>query len=187
MAAVERLPPATLARRIRDEHPQFIAFTLANLPPREAAETLLALPEELQADVVARITDLGTVSPALFGELLHRLPSGAVARLLRFSRGAPVDYDRTQAFSDELDYAPGVWLNTQQTFRRGTVTQTRELILRIKNAATRLTHPQTAAPLIARIHETAGDETPHLYFEPAWPGDYCPSFLPSPGPGARFR
>ena len=69
MAAVERLPPATLARRIRDEHPQFIAFTIANLPPREGAETLLALPEELQADVVARITDLGTVSPTLFGEV----------------------------------------------------------------------------------------------------------------------
>lgn len=69
MAAVERLPPSALARRLRDEHPQFIAFTLANLGARDAADTLLALPMETQADVLARIADLGAVSPTLFGEV----------------------------------------------------------------------------------------------------------------------
>jgi flagellar motor switch protein FliG len=69
MDAVERLPPAALARRLREEHPQIIAFTLANLGARDAAETLLALPEEIHSDVLARITDLGAVSPELFGEV----------------------------------------------------------------------------------------------------------------------
>jgi flagellar motor switch protein FliG len=69
MAAVERLPPTALARRLRDEHPQIIAFTLANLPPQDAAETLLALPEQIQPDVVARIIDLDVVPSALFGEV----------------------------------------------------------------------------------------------------------------------
>jgi flagellar motor switch protein FliG len=81
MAAVERLPPLTLARRIRDEHPQFIAFTLANLTARDAAETLLALPVELHADVLARIADLGTVSPTLFGEVSDVLQTEARSTL----------------------------------------------------------------------------------------------------------
>jgi flagellar motor switch protein FliG len=67
--AIERMPPAALARRIREEHPQFIAFTLASLTPRDAAETLMALPEEIQPDVVARISDLGGVAPELFAEI----------------------------------------------------------------------------------------------------------------------
>jgi len=77
MAAVERLPPSALARRIREEHPQIIAFTLANLPPRDAAETLLALPVEVQADVIARVTDLGAVAPVLYGEVGDVLMSEA--------------------------------------------------------------------------------------------------------------
>ena len=77
MAAVERLPPVALARRLRDEHPQFIAFTLANLGARDAAETLLALPPEIHADVLARIADLGTVSPTLFGEVSDVLQTEA--------------------------------------------------------------------------------------------------------------
>ncbi len=77
IAAVERLPPATLARRLRDEHPQIIAFTLANLSARDAAETLLALPQEVQADVVERISDLGIVSPALFAEVSDVLQAEA--------------------------------------------------------------------------------------------------------------
>lgn len=77
VTAVQRLPPLALARRIREEHPQFIAFTLANLSPRDAAETLLALPEELHADVLARITDLGAVSPALFSEVSDVLQTEA--------------------------------------------------------------------------------------------------------------
>ncbi len=81
MSAVERLPPAVLARRIRDEHPQFIAFTLANLTARDAAETLLALPPEVHADVLARIADLGSVSPTLFGELSDVLQTEARSTL----------------------------------------------------------------------------------------------------------
>jgi flagellar motor switch protein FliG len=77
MAAVERLPPSSLARRIREEHPQIIAFTIANLPPRDAAETLLALPVEIQADVIARVTDLGPVAPILYGEVGDVLMSEA--------------------------------------------------------------------------------------------------------------
>lgn len=77
MAAVERLPPATLARRLRDEHPQIIAFTLANLSARDAADTLLALPPEVHADVVERISDLGVVSPLLFAEVSEVLQAEA--------------------------------------------------------------------------------------------------------------
>jgi len=91
MAAIERLPPSALARRIREEHPQIIAFTLANLPPRDAAETLLALPVEIQADVIARVTDLGAVAPVLYGEVGDVLMSEArgTTQALGRSAGGP--------------------------------------------------------------------------------------------------
>jgi flagellar motor switch protein FliG len=104
IAAVERLPPSALARRIREEHPQIIAFTIANLPPRDAAETLVALPEELQADVIARVADLGAVAPTFYGEVGEVLMSegrSSTQALGRSIGGAKVAADLMNSVSKE--------------------------------------------------------------------------------------
>lgn len=72
MASAERLSKAALVRCLRSKHPQIIAFTLANLRPSQATEVFLALPEEVQADVLARIATLDAVSPDMLG-LLNEL------------------------------------------------------------------------------------------------------------------
>jgi len=69
MASAERLSKTALLRCLRNEHPQIIAFALANLRPPQAAEVFLALPEKVQTDVLARIADLDAVSPDMLGVL----------------------------------------------------------------------------------------------------------------------
>jgi flagellar motor switch protein FliG len=77
MAFVERLSKAALLRCLRNEHPQIIAFALANLRPPQAAEVFLGLPEEVQTDVLARIADLDAVSPDMLGVLNDALQAEA--------------------------------------------------------------------------------------------------------------
>ncbi len=55
---LESLAPGVLAQVLAGEHPQVVAFTLANLNARQAAEVLARLPEELAPDIVLRIADL---------------------------------------------------------------------------------------------------------------------------------
>lgn len=69
-ARFQSINPGSLAQSLEAEHPQVVAFVLANLETQQSAETLKALPDELQAEVVHRIADLQkAVAPELVNEL----------------------------------------------------------------------------------------------------------------------
>jgi flagellar motor switch protein FliG len=58
-----------IAQVLGSEHPQVIAFVLANLQAKQAAAVLAALPEELAPDIVQRICELKNVPDELLGEV----------------------------------------------------------------------------------------------------------------------
>jgi flagellar motor switch protein FliG len=61
--ALEKADPQQLSRFIQNEHPQTIALILAHLDPAHAAELLGSLPENVRADVVVRMANLGEIPP----------------------------------------------------------------------------------------------------------------------------
>jgi flagellar motor switch protein FliG len=80
MARFQSVAPATLANTLESEHPQVVAFVLANLEAQQSAETLKALPEDVQAEVLRRIADLqSSASPELvaaLSDILHEQLQG---------------------------------------------------------------------------------------------------------------
>jgi flagellar motor switch protein FliG len=60
---------ASIADLILDEHPQIIALIISYLDSALGADVLNLLPEEMQADVIARIANLDTVGPDALAEL----------------------------------------------------------------------------------------------------------------------
>ncbi len=54
---------------ISDEHPQIMALVISYLEPGVAADVLVMLPEEIQADIIHRIATLETVQPDALNEL----------------------------------------------------------------------------------------------------------------------
>jgi flagellar motor switch protein FliG len=71
-----------VADNIRNEHPQTIAVVLAYLDADQAAEALSRLPENMRAEVVARIAGLDGVQPSALSQLdevIERQFSGKVA------------------------------------------------------------------------------------------------------------
>jgi flagellar motor switch protein FliG len=61
--AIDRLNPIQLSQFIQNEHPQTIALILAHLTPSSSAELLESLPEDIQADVAVRMSNIETISP----------------------------------------------------------------------------------------------------------------------------
>ncbi len=61
--ALDKADPVQLSQFIQKEHPQTIALVLAHLAPAHAANLLGSLPEEIRAEVVTRIANLGEISP----------------------------------------------------------------------------------------------------------------------------
>lgn len=59
---LRRADDMQVANLIQNEHPQTVALILAYLKPQKAAVVLGALPEDMQAKVVERIADMGSVS-----------------------------------------------------------------------------------------------------------------------------
>ncbi len=59
----------TLANFIKSEHPQTIAVILSHLPPAKAAEVLREFPENLQYEVVKRISELDMIPPGIIEEI----------------------------------------------------------------------------------------------------------------------
>ncbi|WP_027390163.1 flagellar motor switch protein FliG [Chrysiogenes arsenatis] len=62
-AFLQKVDPAQLAKFIQNEHPQTIALIMAHLDPTQAAESLAALPENLQPEVAIRMANLDEISP----------------------------------------------------------------------------------------------------------------------------
>ena len=138
----------------------------------------------------------GTLSPDLFARALRLAPQGLVSQVLALTRQRAVDFSASAAFSDELDYAPSIWLNERGKFPQGSLDaeQTSVVTVRIRERLLALRHPDTHGPLIGAVHTraeifsgAAAPAAPDLTIEPAWPGGYRPSFLASPGPGLAVR
>lgn len=98
---------------------------------------------------------------------------------LTASRQADVARSHSAVYSDELDYAPSLWL------RRALTVAERD---RMENVLASLHDPDSGQDLIERLHWRTGDGFgPDIYLEPAWPGGYRPCFIPSHGPGPSVR
>ena len=66
---IKHVDPRTLAGFIKSEHPQTIAVILAHLPQSKAAEVIREFPENLQYDVVMRISLLDVIPPGIVEEI----------------------------------------------------------------------------------------------------------------------
>jgi flagellar motor switch protein FliG len=66
---VRKADPSQILRFIQDEHPQTIALVLAHLTPPVAAMVLAALPEELQSEVVFRVSNMEQTSPEIIRDV----------------------------------------------------------------------------------------------------------------------
>ena len=60
---LQKVKPQQLADFIVNEHPQTIALILAHMDPSSAAETLSYFPDEVRAEVLIRMSNLGDISP----------------------------------------------------------------------------------------------------------------------------
>lgn len=70
---LSKIDPKQLAKFIQTEHPQTIALILAHLDPSQAAESLAQLPDEMQADITLRISNLQDISPSVVKTLARVL------------------------------------------------------------------------------------------------------------------
>ena len=66
---VRKVDPAQILNFIQDEHPQTIALVLAHLSSAVASMVLAALPEELQEEVVYRISSMEQTSPDIIRDV----------------------------------------------------------------------------------------------------------------------
>jgi flagellar motor switch protein FliG len=66
---VKNVDSKTLAGFIKSEHPQTIAVILAHLPKSKAAEVLKEFPENLQYEVVLRLSNLDMIAPGVIEEI----------------------------------------------------------------------------------------------------------------------
>jgi len=62
---LQKVKPEQLADFIIHEHPQTIALILAHMDPTSAAETLSYFNDDLRAEVLIRMANLGDISPAI--------------------------------------------------------------------------------------------------------------------------
>ncbi|GAB4333811.1 MAG: flagellar motor switch protein FliG [Candidatus Abyssubacteria bacterium] len=66
---VRKADPGQVLNFIQDEHPQTISLVLAHLTPSVAAMVLAALPEELQTDIVYRLSNMEQTAPDIIRDV----------------------------------------------------------------------------------------------------------------------
>lgn len=64
-----QLDPKALFNFIKNEHPQIIAVILVHLDPRQAAATLREFPENMQSELLYRISQTENVSPNILEDI----------------------------------------------------------------------------------------------------------------------
>ena len=69
LEALELVDPRTLSNFLVNEHPQTVALILAHLETQKKCEVLKRLPEELQSEVILRISNLDFISPSLVAQV----------------------------------------------------------------------------------------------------------------------
>ncbi len=142
----------------------------------------------------ARALALRAVPTRLQGAVLRRAPVTA-GRLEGMARFGGIDWTATQAFSEELDYHPSVWLNRAGREPEGIVDDAHYEETRTRIAAALTDWRDDAGhPVLARVwrREELYDgpfaaNAPDLLLEPALVDGYSPSCLRSDGPGPALR
>ncbi|MGQ9695387.1 MAG: flagellar motor switch protein FliG [Thermodesulfobacteriota bacterium] len=66
---LNQLDPKALFNFIKNEHPQIIAVILVHLEPRQAAATLKEFPENMQSELLFRISQTENVSPNILEDI----------------------------------------------------------------------------------------------------------------------
>ena len=143
---------------------------------------------------LARAAALRVVPARAQGPLLRRLP-GAAGRLEGGHRFGGIDWRRTVAYSEELDYHPSVWLNLRGREPEGIVDPADyERVREQVAAALEAWRDEAGWPVVARVwrreacyHGPHVGEAPDLLLELALVGGYSPSCLRSDGPGPALR
>jgi len=69
LESLEVVDAKSLSNFLINEHPQTIAVILAHLEPEKKAEVIKRLPENIQTEVVLRLSNLDYISPQLIAEL----------------------------------------------------------------------------------------------------------------------
>jgi predicted AlkP superfamily phosphohydrolase/phosphomutase len=197
-AAVARLvaaAPSDAAVAIVSDHGSGGASDRVVHLNRRLAETgLLAFQRNGARAGALRAAALRAVPSRLQAPLLRRLP-GAAGRLEGRHRFGGIDWSRTIAYSEELDYHPSVWLNARGREPDGVVDAAdfERLRHRVVEALTTWRHPD-GAPVVERVWRReelyAGpfaSRAPDLLLELATVDGYSPSCLRSDGPGPALR
>lgn len=136
------------------------------------------------------------VPHGLFKKTISLIPPGLKSRLMTAARGGSVNYRQSHAFSDELDYAPTIWMNRRSKFKQGTLcdNEADALAMAMVRELETLCYPGNNTPLFAAVHlrhqvqrGPCLSDTPDIILEPNWDGGYRPSFLRSQGPGPVVR
>jgi predicted AlkP superfamily phosphohydrolase/phosphomutase len=121
--------------------------------------------------------------------LVRRTGRGLARRLESWSRFGAIDMARTRAFSEELNYAPSIWLNVRGRDREGSVAAGAEYDTAVRDLTAELLawrNPATGAAIVARVHRRddiyAGpctSDAPDLVLELALDGGYSYPCLPT--------
>ncbi|MEW8976797.1 MAG: flagellar motor switch protein FliG [Symbiobacterium sp.] len=86
--AVRHTDPIHLASLLQNEHPQTVAVIMAHLDPDQAAQVLLGLPPERQADIIRRVATIDRTSPEMLREVERVLERKASAMVSQESTAA---------------------------------------------------------------------------------------------------
>jgi len=198
-AAVARLvaaaPPDAAVALVSDHGSGGASDRVVHLNRRLAETGLLAFQGRPRARTGAlRAAALRVVPTRLQAPLLRRMP-GAAGRLEGLHRFRGIDWSRTIAYSEELDYHPSVWLNARGREPDGVVDASdyERQRARVADVLTTWRHVD-GTPVVERVWRReelyAGpfaSRAPDLLLELATVGGYSPSCLRSEGPGAAIR
>lgn len=161
------------------------------------AELLRFLPEP-RVNVLGHAKDIAlTRLPPRLKERLFRLGGAALPSWLESrTRFGAIDFARTLAFSDELNYFPAVWLNVTGRDPSGFVRPADRARVgrQVERALLALRDPWTGARVVQSVWRREElydgpfiERAPDLVLELALREGYSYNVRPSPGPGAVFE
>ncbi len=194
---LEEAPPGAVVAVVSDHGSGGAGDRVVHLNRRLADCGLLAFaPERPGGKVVTRMraAALRVLPTRLQGAVLRRLP-GAAGRLEGMYRFGGIDWPRTTAFSEELDYHPSVWLNLRGREPEGTVAQADYEVTRSRIVRSLADwRDRDGRPVVRRIWRREElysgpcvERAPDLLLELDPVEGYSRSCLRSAGPGPAVR
>ncbi|TMB58953.1 MAG: hypothetical protein E6J60_03140, partial [Deltaproteobacteria bacterium] len=152
-ALLAAAPPDTAVAVVSDHGSGGASDRVVHLNRRLAACGLLALRPAARGRVarLVRAAALRAVPAGLQGSLVRRAPAAA-GRLEGLHRLAGIDWRRTVAYSEELDYHPSVWLNLRGREPEGAVAPGAYAATRERVAAALATwRDEAGRPVVERV------------------------------------